>query len=240
MFISCKIPPFPSLRLVLGLLQVLVCKKCYGGANENDGVDGDAAVAASLDSLPCVGDLLCGGLWCWITLLRGRSATRSGHAMSLMTRDTCLLRLPTSRPSRISRASSLWPTSSNASVASWPPTSSRTSSPPLLSNLTVSRRITRRSAAGIDEDDGWSGGSDVRVLVDEARGVVDLVVDDEVEVLLGRVFGDVGVGEFLGVRHGAISMSARDARLCVCVWRGQEQQQRAQQCVSKGRCVVRG
>jgi hypothetical protein len=41
------------------------------------------------------------------------------------------LMVPMSRPSRISRASSLWPTSSKASVASWPATSSRTSSPPL-------------------------------------------------------------------------------------------------------------
>lgn len=39
--------------------------------------------------------------------------------------------VPTRRPSRISRASSLWPTSSKASVLSWPPTSRRTSSPPL-------------------------------------------------------------------------------------------------------------
>ena len=44
---------------------------------------------------------------------------------------TMRLSLPTSRPSRISRASSEWPTSSKASVASWPPTSRRTSSPPL-------------------------------------------------------------------------------------------------------------
>ena len=45
---------------------------------------------------------------------------------------TCLFNGPTNIPSRISRASSLWPTSSKASVASWPPTSRRTSSPPLL------------------------------------------------------------------------------------------------------------
>ena len=44
---------------------------------------------------------------------------------------TMRLSLPTSSPSRISRASSEWPTSSNASVASCPPTSRRTSSPPL-------------------------------------------------------------------------------------------------------------
>ena len=44
---------------------------------------------------------------------------------------TSRFRGPTNRPSRISRASSLWPTSSKASVASWPPTSRRTSSPPL-------------------------------------------------------------------------------------------------------------
>lgn len=44
---------------------------------------------------------------------------------------TWRLRTPIFNPSRISRASSLWPTSSKASVASWPPTSRRTSSPPL-------------------------------------------------------------------------------------------------------------
>lgn len=57
---------------------------------------------------------------------------------------TCLFSLPTSRPSRISRASSLWPTSSKASVESWPPTSSRTSSPPLLSS---SRQHKNRNRA---------------------------------------------------------------------------------------------
>jgi len=54
-------------------------------------------------------------------------------------------RVPTSRPSRISRASSLCPTSSKASVASWPPTSSRTSSPPLL-NETVSAFVSQARA----------------------------------------------------------------------------------------------
>jgi len=44
---------------------------------------------------------------------------------------TFRFKVPTSNPSSISRASSLWPTSSKASVASCPPTSSRTSSPPL-------------------------------------------------------------------------------------------------------------
>lgn len=44
---------------------------------------------------------------------------------------TTRFKSPTNRPSKISRASSLCPTSSNASVASCPPTSSRTSSPPL-------------------------------------------------------------------------------------------------------------
>ena len=35
------------------------------------------------------------------------------------------------------------------------------------------------------------------MLVDEARCVVDLVVHNNVEVLLGVVLRDVGVGEFL-------------------------------------------
>ena len=38
------------------------------------------------------------------------------------------------------------------------------------------------------------------MLIDEGGGVVDLVVDDDVEVFLARVGGDVGVGEFFG--HG--------------------------------------
>jgi hypothetical protein len=37
------------------------------------------------------------------------------------------------------------------------------------------------------------------VLVDERAGIVDLVVHDHVEVLLGGVLGHLGVGEFL--RH---------------------------------------
>jgi hypothetical protein len=42
---------------------------------------------------------------------------------------------------------------------------------------------------------------DVRVLIDEAGAVVDLVVDDEVEILLGVVLGDLLEGEFLGGGH---------------------------------------
>lgn len=47
-------------------------------------------------------------------------------------------------------------------------------------------------------------GSDVRVLVDEACAVVDLVVDNNVEVLLAGVLRDVRVSEFLGFRHCAV------------------------------------
>lgn len=47
----------------------------------------------------------------------------------------------------------------------------------------------------------WAGQANVRVLVDEAGAVVDLVVDDNVQVLLGGVLGDIRVGEFLGRRH---------------------------------------
>lgn len=43
--------------------------------------------------------------------------------------------------------------------------------------------------------------ANVRVLVYEARCVVDFVVDDDVQVLLGVVLRDVGVGEFLVGRH---------------------------------------
>lgn len=43
---------------------------------------------------------------------------------------------------------------------------------------------------------------DVRVLINEAADIVDLVVDDHVQVLLGVVRGDLLEGEFLGIRHG--------------------------------------
>jgi hypothetical protein len=39
------------------------------------------------------------------------------------------------------------------------------------------------------------GEGGVRMLIDERAGVVDLVVDDDVEILLGGVGRDVGVGE---------------------------------------------
>ena len=38
----------------------------------------------------------------------------------------------------------------------------------------------------------------VRVLIDKRRGIVDFVVDDQVEVFFGVVGGDFGEGEFFG------------------------------------------
>jgi hypothetical protein len=128
--------------------------------------------------------------------------------------STWRFNLPTSSPSRISRASSEWPTSSNASVESWPPTSRRTSSPPLSVNVSGFFHVCDRGAlvlskVGVVCIKGRVPGMllrarkrrHVRVLIDEARGVVDLVVYNNVEVLLGVVFRDIGVGEFLVGRH---------------------------------------
>ena len=42
---------------------------------------------------------------------------------------------------------------------------------------------------------------DIRVLVDEAGGIVDLIVDDHIQVLLGGMLAHIRVGEFLGVGH---------------------------------------
>lgn len=47
-----------------------------------------------------------------------------------------------------------------------------------------------------------SGEEDVRVLINEAGAVVDLVVNDHVQVLLSVVGSDLLEGEFLGSRHG--------------------------------------
>lgn len=44
-------------------------------------------------------------------------------------------------------------------------------------------------------------GDNVRVFIGECGAIVDLVVDDQVEVLLGAVLGDLLQGEFLGFRH---------------------------------------
>ena len=47
----------------------------------------------------------------------------------------------------------------------------------------------------------WGKKTNVRVLVDEAGGIIDLVVDDHVQVLLGGMLAHIRVGEFLGVGH---------------------------------------
>lgn len=47
-----------------------------------------------------------------------------------------------------------------------------------------------------------SGEEDVRVLIDKGGAVIDLVVNDHVQVLLGVVGGDLLEGEFLDSRHG--------------------------------------
>ena len=74
-----------------------------------------------------------GGVAGWMAQGRGRLTARDIENGGWRGRSrTSRFKGPTSRPARISRASSLWPTSSKASVASWPPTSRRTSSPPLL------------------------------------------------------------------------------------------------------------
>lgn len=55
---------------------------------------------------------------------------------------------------------------------------------------------------GASAGTGVGGEEDVRVLIDEAGAVVDLVVDNHVQVLLGVVGGDLLEGEFLSGRHG--------------------------------------
>lgn len=45
-------------------------------------------------------------------------------------------------------------------------------------------------------------GYNVRVLIGECGAIVDLVVDDQVEILLVIVLGDLLQGEFLDFRHG--------------------------------------
>ncbi len=107
------------------------------------------------------------------------------------------LRDPMTSPSRISRASSECPTSSKASVASWPPTSRRTSSPPLTMRVSGCRRVEGKDGMGVR---CGAGNVCLRVLINERRGIVDFIVDDDVEIFLGRVLRYFFVGDFL-FRH---------------------------------------
>ena len=54
--------------------------------------------------------------------------------------------------------------------------------------------------------------TNVRVLIGECGAIVDLVVDDQVEVLLGVVLGDLLQGEFLDFRHGELRYLKGDCR----------------------------
>lgn len=54
------------------------------------------------------------------------------------------------------------------------------------------------------------------MLVDERGAVVDLVVHDEVEVLLGVVLGNLLEGEFLLVRHDGLGYYRSGKRKQTC------------------------
>lgn len=56
-------------------------------------------------------------------------------------------------------------------------------------------------------------GRNIRVLVNEAAAVVDLVVDDHVQVLLGVVARDLLEGEFLVGHDGGRSIPMQSHRL---------------------------
>lgn len=117
------------LLLLLGL-HVVVGTVGEGTADEDDGVQTDAAARGRRGRRGRGGGG--GDLGGGVTGLKGVSNLTSKRSRGTI--PTMRFTLPTNRPSRISRASSEWPTSSNASVPSWPATSSRTSSPPLEPN----------------------------------------------------------------------------------------------------------
>jgi hypothetical protein len=100
--------------------------------------------------------------------------------------------IPTSSWASVSRASSLCPTSSNASVASWPATSRRTSSPPLHS---AGQRFISNTVMGSKKVQC------LRVLVNKLARVIDLLVYHEEYVLSCVVLRHVLICVFL-LRHG--------------------------------------
>ncbi len=139
-------PPRPlgqeiQLRALLAVTaaEVLVRDERQRGADEDEGVDADTEAGGRGSGLGFsgggVGRRGGGGGVAGLSKYRGHgSVGRRGVCGGWVVVRTSLFRLPISRPLRISRASSLWPTSSKASEASWPPTSIMTSSPPLPSH----------------------------------------------------------------------------------------------------------
>jgi hypothetical protein len=121
-----------SLCLSFLSLQVLVCTKCKTGTNEDDCVETNAQSSGIVCRSGSRGG--CRDLWFWVSLLKDKGLSIYSKLNRNIDLLTLRFKFPMSRPSRTSRASSLCPTSSKASVASCPPTSSRTSSPPLGAN----------------------------------------------------------------------------------------------------------
>jgi len=57
-----------------------------------------------------------------------------------------------------------------------------------------------------------AAGLDLRMLIDEGGDVVDVVVDDDVDILLGRVLSHLSEGEFLGHGGQKVKLCGRGPR----------------------------
>lgn len=106
------------LRLGLGVLEVLVGTVGDQTTNEEDGVEADAEAAGGARAGGGGGRGRVGGGRGGVAGLQVRLLEAMCELIGSGGDRTRRLRLPTKRPSRISRASSEWPTSSKASVAS--------------------------------------------------------------------------------------------------------------------------
>jgi hypothetical protein len=130
--LSDQISVHSSLCLSVLALQIFVCPKGKTGTDEDDCVKTNAQSSSVVCSRGSGGGS--SDLWFWVSLLADKRLADVQNGEINADSITWRFKFPISRPSRISRASSLCPTSSKASVASCPPTSSRTSSPPLDAN----------------------------------------------------------------------------------------------------------
>lgn len=126
--------------------------------------------------------------------------------------------------SSVSRASSLWPTSSNASVASWPATSNRTSSPPLRAHDKTSACAFWLPRLVVGDGMRWGRRGRgpqrcyLRVLIYELCAVVDLVMDHHEQILLGVVLRDILVRVLLLRHFGGVLEGARALVLARIEW----------------------
>jgi hypothetical protein len=164
-YVACE---WRARRETTNLLHVFVCAERHDGSQEEERVEsavsamsakaldekcGSTYVPASADAVPATPEAACESLGLGSDSCVKRKSCQYLHrppnCEQAESVHTVRLSLPTRSPSKISRASSEWPTSSKESVASCPATSIRTSSPPLMEDVSAASSACCRPRARV-------------------------------------------------------------------------------------------